>query len=143
MSDVAVIPTAKRSQLASGYTSITSTDMDTKKKVFIAVTQAESLKANLGKKITVVDVLTQPMSEEKRNEKTGEITLDEYTRITLIADDGKAYAASSTGVLNSLETAFQVFGPPSEWGDGLTFIPREEQSPNNKMYKFVTLDLAV
>ena len=139
MAELAVITNTQGSttSLSKGYTSITSSDMATKKRVYAAVTAAESLKDHLGVKITVVDVLAQVVEEVKPDG-----TVEEYTRITLLAADGKAYSASSTGVLNSLETAFKIFGEPSQWGEGLTFVAREVQSPNNKSWRFVTLDIA-
>lgn len=123
--------------LTRGYTSITGTDLNTKKRVYSAVTSAESLKDHLGETITVVDVLAQPIEDVKQDG-----TVEEFTRITLLTADGKAYSASSTGVLNSLDTAFKIFGPPSQWGDGLDFVAREVQSPNNKAWRFVALDIA-
>ena len=96
MAELAVITNTQGSttSLSKGYTSITSSDMATKKRVYAAVTAAESLKDHLGVEITVVDVLAQVIEEVKSDG-----TVEEYTRITLLAADGKAYSASSTGVL--------------------------------------------
>lgn len=141
MSEIAIQSTAQgvNIDLAAGYTSITATDLATKKLVYAAVTSAESLKDHVGETITVVDVLSQPIADVDKNGN-----VEEYTRITLIAADGTAYSASSTGVLNSLNTAFKIFGPPAAWkaDGGLAFIAREVQSPNNKAWRFVTLDIA-
>lgn len=137
--EVATIASEPRQiDLKEGYTSIRATDMETKKKVYAAVTAPAELADFVGKEIVVENVITQKIYGQP--DERG--VVDVYTRSILIAPDGKAYAASSTGIINSLETAVAIFGEP-EWKGGLAFTVRQGQSTNNKAWKFLTLDIVL
>lgn len=115
MSEIVKATPVTRSVLVDGYSSITSTDRESLKQVYTAISDAKSLADNIGKRIMLRHVVTQPVQSE--DERTGEV--EEYTRFVLIDEDGTAYAASSSGIQSSLENLFKVFGSPEGWTEAL------------------------
>src|SRR6187402_309416 len=77
--DIQQIDSASKSR----YTSIKGSDLATQKKIFAAITNAQSLADHLNKTINLKHVIIQPVTTE--NEK-GEI--ENFLRTVLIADDG-------------------------------------------------------
>lgn len=134
MSELAIATpvNAGRIDLAAGYSSLRPTDVESKKRIFMAVTNALSLSDNLGLEIPVVDVITQPV--ESLNDQ-GEI--DEYTRTVLISEDGTAFAAGSDGILTALHTLLAVFGTPDTWAEPVVVKAVEKKG---KKYKFMSLE---
>lgn len=122
--------------LVDGYSSITGTDIEARKKVYTAISAAQQLSDHLGKTINLKDVIVQPVTSE--NEETGEV--DEYLRTTLIDADGTAYAAGSSGVASSLKNLFGVFGEPEIWTEPLAIKVVEKKG--RKGFKFMSIELA-
>ena len=122
--------------LVDGYSSISGTDIEARKKVYTAISAAQQLSDHLGKTINLKDVIVQPVTSE--NEDTGEV--DEYLRTTLIDADGTAYAAGSSGVASSLKNLFGVFGEPGTWTEPLAIKVVEKKG--RKGFKFMSIELA-
>lgn len=116
--------------IVNGYTSITGTDMASRKRVFAAVASAVKIDDNLDKPIALVDILVQPVSGE--NEETGEV--EDYHRITLIDSKGVAYTAGSKGLFNSVDTLLSIFGAPASWTEPLTIKVVARKAPRGKYF---------
>lgn len=129
-------PVAVRS-LKDGYSSIKGDDLDTRKRVFTAVSNAENISDHLGVTFNVVDVIVQPVSSE--NEETGEI--EEYERTVLMTADGGAFAASSSGILTALGNLLTIVGEPSGWPDGGIALQVVEKKSRKNGYRFMTFEL--
>lgn len=110
--------------IIDGYSSITSTDMDSLKVIYSAISDAKPLADHLDKVINLANVIVQPVQAE--DEKTGEV--EEYLRSVLIDDKGVAYSASSTGIKSSLENLFRVFGTPDTWAAPLAVKVTKKKS---------------
>lgn len=121
--------------LEGGYSSITAEDKDSQKVIYTAISNAEKLSDNLNTPIHLVDVITMPVSE--LDEESGEV--DEYTRTSLIAADGKAFAAGSNGVLSSLKNLFGVFGTPDTWTEPLAIQVVEKKGKKGKFFTIEVL----
>lgn len=116
--------------IRNGYTSIVGNDIETKKRVFKAVSSAVKLGENLNTTLAVVDILVQPVSGE--NEDTG--VVEEYHRITLLTKDGKAYVAGSKGLYNSVQNILDIFRAPSTWTEPLEVVAVERKAPRGKYF---------
>ena len=75
-----------------------------------------------GTTIEVTDVFVEKKEVPERDEKTGELTLDEEGntitktkfRTILFGADGKTYVSAAYGVYNSLRQIIPIFGNPSK-----------------------------
>lgn len=123
--------------IIDGYSSIVGDDFETRKRVLTAVTNAEQLSEHVGETILIKDILVQPVQSE--NEKTGEV--EDYLRTTLIAEDGTAYAAGSSGLAMSVRNILGIMGEPSTWPEPLAAKVVEKPSSKGKGWKFFTLEL--
>ncbi len=66
--------------------------------------------------------------------------LSECVRIILLTTDGKGYACVSSGVFNSLQKLFAIFGEPTTWKNPIKVMPKLISKGNNK--SVLTLSLA-
>lgn len=123
--------------LSRGFSSITATDLESRKLFYTAISDAKPLSDNLNKVINLKDVIVQPVSSE--DEKTG--VVEDYLRSVLIDADGTAYAASSTGVKSSLDNLFLVFGTPDTWDAPLAIKVTEKKSAKPG-FKFFSITIA-
>lgn len=101
---------------AAFYSSIQGTDMNAKVQTLEAMSNAENLADNLGVTIELRNVIIQEVTLV--NKETGKI--DDAPRITLIAEDGKSYVATSVGVFSSIKQLLGVAGEPQTWGQAIT-----------------------
>lgn len=115
------------------YTSITGSDLATKKRIFAALTSAESLSDHLDKTLQLEHVIIQPATSE--NDKTGEV--ENFLRTVLITEDGTAYASGSQGIVLAIQSLFDVFGDPSEWREPLAIKVVEERGKRG--YRYMTI----
>lgn len=76
-----------------------------------------------GQEIEITDVYVEKKDVAVRDEKTGEIVVDEETgdvktktkfRVILFGSDGKTYVSAAYGVYNSLRQILPIFGNPSK-----------------------------
>jgi hypothetical protein len=97
--------------------------------LFNAVNNAEGLSDQVGKDLWLTGYIVQDV--EKENEKTGEIICSKL--ITVIDNDGKAYATNSKPFLQSLKQLKQVFN--YDWTKEpvcVTIIQKKSNSSSNK-----------
>ena len=121
-----------------GFYSSLKTNTRAEKMAYLkAVNNSENLKDAVkeskgGLELKVVDVVLQ---EVEIADEAGNIT--DNIRITLVAEDGKAYHATSKGIAQSLKQSFGVFGTPDTWDEPLEVTALEEKGRNG--YYFLTL----
>jgi hypothetical protein len=118
------------------YSSIKGTDFVAKKSVASALTNSVAVDDNLGRTISLVNVIVRPV--DLVNRKSGEV--ETAPRVILIDKDGIAYHATSIGLLNSIQSIFAVLGEPATWPEPLD-IKIKLQKSNNGPYRFFTIDL--
>ena len=115
---------------------LTSVDMTTpegKALVFGALQNAERIEDNLNKVINLVNFVAQRVSVTDAN--TGELI--PATKTILVDDKGKGYAATSNGVLGSLNTLVSIYGDPAQWSAPVPIKVIEKRS--NAGRKFYTI----
>lgn len=105
-----------------------------KLKVLEVMSAAEPLADHLDETILLANVVIQQI--EMPDEKTGELL--PVPRIILVAEDGTAYAAISSGILKSLENIFGILGQPKEWPGALEIHVSEARSRNG--FRFMTVN---
>lgn len=139
MAEVAKINNASSNPVTidGGYSSIKSDDFDTRKVVYNAINNADSLSDHLGEDLTVKDILVQPVESE--NEKTGE--LEEYLRTTFILEDGTALSAGSDGVATAVRNMLYTIGEPHTWPEPVVIRVTKKPSTKRKGYEFFSVEL--
>jgi hypothetical protein len=103
--DIAAIVQSMNNPLAF-FTTATGEDFASRLTVAQALTDAQPLADNLGKVITLADVIVQTVQITNKN--TGEV--NDAPRITLIDADGSAYYATSLGLLSSVRNLLAALG---------------------------------
>lgn len=83
-------------------------------KTFQVINQTEQLDTIGERVITVTDVVAHIVTI--LDDKTG--AEQEKWRTVLVCKDGKAYATTSEGILDSVSDLAQLYGPP-RWPDGI------------------------
>lgn len=89
----------------------------------------------IGKTIKLANVIMQKV--DMVDDQTGQMT--EGIRCVLIDDKGKAYSATSKGIVNALHQIMSIMGEPKQWDSPLPVEVQEKKSRTNGMYKFLTL----
>lgn len=133
--EIAIQHNAGTVSLVDGYSSIKGDDVDTRKRVFNAVSAAEPIKNHLNKALTIVDVIVQPAESE--NQQTGEV--DQYLRTTLIDDKGNAYSAGSVGISMALKNILDIMGEPGSAAWPLKV--KAVSKAGRKGFDYLTLEL--
>lgn len=129
---------ATLTNMGDGGKLVTSIDTSTREgsiKAFNASQDPERLDEHLNEEITIKDVIMQNV--QVTDNQTGEVT--PAVRTILVTPEGKAYAATSIGIVNSLHQIFTLFGEPQTWSEPLTVKVMQKHSRTNSMYKFLTL----
>lgn len=122
---------------ASGvFTTVKGTDIDAKKRVFVAVNDAEPLSDHLGEILDVVDIVAHKV--EVADEESGEI--GEATRVVLLTSDDRALASVSVGIQGAVRNILAFLGDPSTWGGAVKLIPVERKG--RRGYRYMSLMLA-
>lgn len=109
--------------------------LEGKKKTLAALTNAEPIADHLNETINLVHVVMQAV--ELTDEKTGEVT--DNVRTILLAEDGKAYAGVSNGLVGSLRDVFGIMGEPATWPEALPVQVVEKRG--NKGFRFYKIEL--
>lgn len=91
----------------------------------------ETIGDNIGKVINLRHVFMETIM--LTNEETGE--LEAAPRTILIDENGKSYSATSSGIKNSLEKLFKVFGTPDEWNEALPVEFIQKNVNSRRIYK--------
>jgi len=118
------------------FTTVKGTDIDAKKRVFVAVNDAEPLSDHLGETLDVVDIVAHKV--EVANEESGEI--GEATRVVLLTADGKALASVSVGIQGAVRNILAFLGEPSTWDGAVKLIPVEKKG--RRGFRYMSLMLA-
>jgi hypothetical protein len=114
------------------YSSIKGSDLNTRKAIFAAMSDAKTLNEHLNETIYLRHVIIQPVTteDEKGNPQ-------EFLRTVLISEDGTAYASGSQGIILALQSMFDVFGEPNEWAEPVAIKVVEERG--NRGYRYMTI----
>jgi hypothetical protein len=128
------IATAQHNAGESGnrYSSIKGSDLATKKRIFSAITSAQSLADNLDKTINLRHVIIQPVTTE---DEKGNV--ENFLRTVLIDDKDVAYASGSAGIVLAIQSLFDVFGEPESWTDPVAIKVVEERG--RRGYRYMTI----
>lgn len=118
------------------YSTVRGEDKASKLRVLAAITDSEALSDHLREKIELKDFIIQVI--QMPDEKTGEV--NDVPRVVLLAADGKAYHAISSGILQSLRNYVGVLGDPNTWDEPVAVTCDEVKGRNG--YRFMTLKLA-
>lgn len=124
---------AEITEKAGFYTSLQLSTRADKMKMLKAINNSTPLLDQVGKEISIVDLVLQ--SVEIANDQTG--LIESTTRITLIDNDGHAYHATSKGIAQALRQTFNVLGAPTEWDEPLVVGVKEERGRNG--FRYLTL----
>jgi hypothetical protein len=114
------------------YSSLTGTDLATKKKIFTAITSAQSLADNLDKTIQLKHVIIQPVTTE---DEKGNV--ENFLRTILIDDNDVAFASGSAGIVLAIQSLFDVFGEPETWSEPVAIKVVEERG--RRGYRYMTI----
>lgn len=118
------------------YSSIKGDDFESKKATLNATTNSVAIADNLGKTISLANIIVQAIDME--DEKTGEVS--EQPRVILIDDEGNAFHAISQGIFKSLENLLGILGAPDTWPAPVPVQVVEERG--RKGYRYYTIRLA-
>jgi hypothetical protein len=94
-----------------GYSSIKGNDFASRIEVAKALTSSEKIDDHKGETLALANIIIQTV--EIQDSVTKETV--KAPRVTLVAADGKAYHATSTGLLGSVKTILGVLGEPHTW----------------------------
>ena len=114
-------------------TSIDMTKPEGKAAVFGALQNAGRVEDHLNETINLTGFVAQRVSVP--DAKTGELT--PATKTILIDDAGNGYAATSNGILGSLNTLISIYGDPTAWEGPVAIKVVEKRS--NAGRKFYTI----
>lgn len=89
----------------------------------------------VGKTIKLANVIMQKVVLV--DDQTGELV--DGTRCVLVDDKGKAYSATSIGIMNALRQIMSIMGEPKDWESPILVEVQEKKSRTNAMHKFLTL----
>jgi hypothetical protein len=115
------------------YSSIKGTDFNARKAVAAALTSSTPIDESMGQTIQLVNFIVQPV--DLVDDDSGEVTT--APRVILIDDEGKAYHATSVGLLSSVRNIVSVLGEPSDWPEPVAV--RVEQQKGRNGFKFFTI----
>lgn len=122
--------------VASLYSSIKGDTQAEKIKILEAVTDPEPLSEHLNETINLKHVIVQ--ATQITDDKTGEVS--DVLRTILIAEDGTAYAAISTGLFQYLKNLFDIVGQPADWEGPLAIQVFEKRGRSG--YRYMTVKMA-
>lgn len=109
---------------------LTGTDHKTKIATLSAINNSVPLADNLGKTITVANIIVQPL--EMEDEATKQMLA--VPRVILIQPDGKAFHAISGVLFRDVQDWFGILGHPSEWEEPLSVKVVQEGTGNRKYF---------
>lgn len=118
------------------FCSIVGNDLDSKKRIYNAVSNSTPLKDKIGDVLNIVDVIAQNVRLEDRNNPG---TYNDAVRVVLIDADGAAYGTVSSGVMNSLTNMFAIVGNP-HWETPMPI--KVNSKKGNRGFDFLSLELA-
>lgn len=122
--------------VATIYSTIKTDSLAAKVELFTALSNAERIDDHLGETINLKHVVAQVVEvTQEDGSKTDTV------RTILIAEDGTAYAAVSSGLFKALENLLQVLGTPDTWGNAA--IPIQVVAEKSRRgFRFFTVKMA-
>lgn len=111
-------------------------DRASKIDVMKALTTSTPLEDVLNREINLANFVIEPV--DIADTETGEI--NQTQRATLVTDQGTAYHAISSGVINALERLTVIMGWPAE-SDDWPIIVKPTQEKTRKGYRVFTLEI--
>lgn len=117
------------------FTTVKGDDFETKRKIFNAVNDAESISDLNGKPFEITDMVIE--TAEFVNDKTGEV--DQAVRTIFITPEGRAYQAFSGPVFNAAKRILTLLGDPADWPAPLKVRVTEEGKGLNRYYKLALI----
>jgi len=94
------------------FSTIVTETLEQKMKVLEALTSAEPLSDHLDQPIALKHLIAQVVEVGQEDG-----TMEEAIRTVIIAEDGTAYTSVSRGLFKSIQSALEVLGNPSQWGN--------------------------
>lgn len=105
--------------------------LEDKIKLFNKVSNTDGrLSSLVNKDIQVINVIFT--DGEIKDSESGEYIPVE--RAIIFTADGKAYHATSLGIVSSLHAIIAMFGDPSTWAEPITMCPVEKQTRSGHTY---------
>lgn len=109
------------------YSSIRSTDLDSRMLVLNGLSSSIPVADVLEKPIPVTNLVIQNV--QLTNDRTGQV--DDAERIVLLTEDGHGYHATSKGLMNGLKNMIAALGDPWTWTEPVDVTIHEEgKKPN-------------
>lgn len=121
---------------AGGYSSIKGNDFTSRMAIAGALTSSEPIDDHKGETINLANIIIQTV--DIPDPRTGET--NRAPRVTLINDEGKAFHATSTGLLGSVKTILSVLGEPHTWPKSVPVKVVEKRT--NSGFKVFTIEFA-
>lgn len=121
---------------ATIFSTIKTDTLAAKMDLYTALSNAERIDDHLDEVINLKHVVAQVVEVTQED---GSMT--DAVRTILIAEDGTAYAAVSSGLFKALENLLQVLGTPDTWGNAA--IPlKVVREKSRKGFGFFTVKMA-
>jgi len=126
--------------LTSGTAGAISTTLkgattEDRKALYTALNDAEKMSDHLNEEFVLRHVVAQAI--EIVDSETQELI--PATRTVLITEDGKAYAAVSNMLFQSVQNIIGIFGQPSEWPEGIRVKIVQKSSNNARRFYVISL----
>ena len=134
--DVVVAKLAAFSDVPMVYSTFDTADVESQKRLAMAVTDAEPLNEYLGKPFYLKDFVVQATS--MIDDQTGEER--PILRIILVDAEGNARSCAADGIFKALQTYTRILGHPSTWpAEGHKMVAEERKG--RRGFKYLTLKL--
>lgn len=135
--DVIVAKLAAFSDAPMVYSTFDTGDVESQKRLAIAVTDAEPLNEYLGKPFYLKDFVVQATT--MIDDETGEER--PILRIILVDAEGNARSCAADGIFKALQTYTGILGHPSTWpAEGHKMVAEERKG--RRGFRYLTLKLA-
>lgn len=128
--------TTENAEIGTVQHFIDTSTFEGKVKLYNALQSAEKLSDHLNEPLHMVNAVA--LSVKVSDEITGEVS--NSSRVIIVTDDDKSYAATSPTLLSGLNTMFGVFGTPDTWKKPLAIKVVERRS--RRGYKFYSIETA-
>ena len=125
------------------FSTFDANDIESQKKLAMAVTDADPLSDNLNKTFYLKDFVVQATTMiDDRPDANGVVSNEErpILRIILVTAEGKAYSCAADGIFKVLQTYTGIFGHPSVWpAEGIAMQAVENKG--RRGFRYLTLKL--
>jgi len=135
VSDVSSAIAGLNNSEAAFYSSVKGDNFEARKIIARAQTASTPIADALGETIVLSNFIIQAV--KLQDDTTGEV--EEAPRVTLIGEDGRAFHATSTGLLTALKNIITTLGEPHTWPEGLPLKVVEKRGRAG--YRYMTIEL--